>query len=114
MPGRASSSTFRELHIIWIFLGLNTLYVISNIFFIQMDKNSNFGNVEHAKLRDIKDGYEALQRQPAGEEYDLELPPRIARSEAHIWRVRIYISLCVLVLLVTWISFGFVMGYRSS
>jgi len=112
-PARASTSTFRELHIIWIFLGLNTLYVISNIFLIRLDKKSNFGNVEHAKLQDIKEGYKALERQSTGEEYDLALPARIARSDVHIWRVRIYISLYVLVLLATWISFGVVMGYTS-
>lgn len=70
--------------------------------------------MEHAKLQDIKEGYKALERQSTGEEHDLALPTRIARSDVHIWRVRVYISLCVLVLLVTWISFGFVMGYRSS
>lgn len=70
--------------------------------------------MEHAKLQDIKDGYKALERQSTGEGYDLALPARIARSDVHIYRVRIYISLCVLVLLVTWISFGVVMAYKSS
>lgn len=114
-PGVPHESAFRELHIIWIFAGLNVLYVISNIFLIRLDKKSNHGNVEHAKLKDIKEGYKALERQSMGEEYDLSaLPARIARSGVHVWRVRFYITLCVLILLATWISFGFVMGYRSS
>ena len=80
-----------------------------------MDKTTNFGNVEHAKLRDIKEGYKALERQASGEEHEIgTLPPRIARSKVHVWRVRLYILICGLVLVVTWISFGFVMGYRWS
>jgi hypothetical protein len=114
-PENPNPSSFRELHVIWIFFGLNVLYVLSNIFFLGLDKNSNYGNIEHAKLHEIKEGYKALERQSAGEEYDLNsLPTRIARSAVHIWRVRFYIFLCVVVLLVTWISFGLAMGYRRS
>lgn len=108
-------SIFREIHVVWIFAAFNVLYVISNIFLIRMDKKSNYGNVEHAKLKDIKEGYKALERQSDGEEYDLvALPTRIARSEVRVWRVRLYITLCIIVLLVTWISFGVVMGYKGS
>jgi hypothetical protein len=110
----ANPSTFRELHIIWIFVGLNVLYVISNIYFIILDKKSNHGNVEHAKLHDVTEGYKALERQSTGEDYDSALPARIARSSIQVWRVRLYIFLCGLLLLVTWISFGVAMGYRRS
>ena len=82
-----------------------------------MDKNSNHGNVENAQLRDIKEGYNRLERMSmtGGEEYDLNaLPVKIVKSRVRIWRVRVYICLCGVVLLVTWISFGVVMGYRRS
>lgn len=108
-------TTFRELHIIWIFVVLNVLYVISNIFFIRLDKKSNYGNVEHAKLRDIKEGYKALERQANGEDHDSNVvPTRVAKSGIHIWRVRLYIALLGFVLLSTWISFGVVLGYKGS
>jgi hypothetical protein len=114
-PQLANPSSFRELHIIWIFVGLNVLYVISNIYFILLDKKSNFGNVEHAKLHDIKEGYKALERISTGEDSDERaLPARIARSSIQVWRVRLYIFLCGVILLATWISFGVVMGYRRS
>jgi hypothetical protein len=114
MP-RRHDSIFREIHIVWIFSALNVLYVISNIFLLRLDKKSNHGNVEHAKLKDIKEGYKALERQSGEEEYDLvALPARIARSEVHVWRARLYITLCIIVLLATWISFGVVMGYKGS
>lgn len=96
-------------------MGLNILYVFSNLIFIRMDKSTNFGNIEHAKLHDIKEGYKALERQAPGEDYEIgRLPARIARSEVHVWRVRLYIFLCGLVLVATWISFGLVMGYHGS
>jgi hypothetical protein len=96
-------------------VGLNILYIFSNFIFIRMDKTTNFGNVEHAKLHDIKEGYKALERQASGEEYGIgTLPTRIARSEVHVWRVRLYIFVCGLVLVATWISFGLVLGYRGS
>ena len=80
-----------------------------------MDKKSNHGNVEHAQLRDIKEGYSALERMSTGEEYDLDaLPIKIAKSGLQVWRVRMYIGLCGVVLLLTWISFGVIMGYRRS
>lgn len=114
-PPAGGQPTFRELHVVWIFAGLNTLYVIANLLFIRLDKESNHGNVEHAKLHDIKEGYKALERQLTGEEIDINaLPVNIPRSQIQIWRVRLYIFLCALVLLVTWISFGVVMGYRRS
>jgi hypothetical protein len=108
-------STFREVHVIWILAGLNTLYVIANLLFIRLDKESNHGNVEHAKLHDIKEGYKALERQSTGEDVDLSsLPINLTQSKVHLWRVRLYIFLVALVLVITWISFGVVMGYRSS
>lgn len=71
--------------------------------------------MEHAQLRDIKEGYNALERMSTGEEYDLNaLPIKLQRSKVRVWRVRLYIGLCALVLLLTWISFGVVMGYRRS
>ena len=107
--------TFRELHVIWICAGLNTLYVIANLFFLRLDKESNHGNIEHAKLHDIKEGYKALHRQSTGEDVDLNsLPINISRSKVRIWRVRLYIFLVALVIVITWISFGVVMGYRRS
>ena len=77
---------------------------------------SNHGNVEYAQLRDIKEGYNALERMSTtGEEYDLnDLPVKLQRSRIRVWRVRVYIGLCALVLLLTWISFGVIMGYRRS
>jgi hypothetical protein len=96
-------------------VGLNVLYIFSNFIFIRIDRTTNFGNVEHAKLHDIKEGYKALERQASGEEHGIgTLPTRIARSEVHLWRVRLYIFVCGLVLVATWISFGLVMGYRGS
>ena len=112
---RQLQTTFEEIHIIWIFVGLNVLYIFSNLIFIQMDRRMNFGNIEHAKLHEIKEGYKALERRASGEEYEIgTLPARIARSELHVWRVRLYIFLCGLVLVATWISFGLVIGYRGS
>jgi hypothetical protein len=114
-PELANPSKFRELHVIWIFVGLNVLYVISIVIFLWMDKAANHGNVEHAQLRDIKEGYNALERMSTGEEYDFDtLPIKLPRSKLRVWRVRFYICLCGLVLLLTWISFGVVMGYRRS
>lgn len=80
-----------------------------------MDKTLNHGNVEHAQLRDIKEGYNVLERMSTGEEYDLDgLPIKLQRSKVQVWQVRLYIGLCGLVLLLTWISFGVIMGYRRS
>ena len=95
---------FREGHVIWILVGLNTLYVIANVFFVRLDSKSNCGNVEHAKLQDVKEGYSTLEQ----ETQERSIPAFTVQK----WRVRIYISLCVLVLVVTWISFGVVMGYK--
>jgi len=118
-------------------VGLNVLYVISNIIFLRLDKRVNFGNVEYGQLGDGKKGYTALEGRTFGEdsavgrmstgdtavegrsrsfgEYDLDaLPVKVATTGIHIWRVRIYICLCGLVLLFTWISFGIIMGYRRS
>jgi len=87
--------------------------VISNIYFIYLDKRSNFGNIEHAKLHEMKEGYNALEREH-GEEYDLDrLDTRVSNSKMQVWKVRLYITLCGIVILLTWISFGMVMGYRS-
>lgn len=88
--------------------------MISNLYFIYLDRKSNFGNIENAKLHDIKEGYSALERQP-GEEHDLDtLHTRVAQSNIQVWKVRLYITLCGIVLLLTWISFGIVMEYRRS
>jgi hypothetical protein len=114
-PDLADPSTFREIHVIWIFTALNTLYVISILLLLRLDKKSNFGNVEHAKLREIKEGYKALERLASGEMNELPaLPTRIARSNLQVWRVRAYMGMVFIVLLATWISFGVVMGYRRS
>ena len=112
--------------------------MISNIIFLRLDKTSNHGNVECGRLGDSKKGYTALEGRTFGEdtavermsrgedtavegrsgsfgEHDLDaLPSKIPTSGIHIWRVRIYICLCGLVLLLTWISFGVIMGYRRS
>jgi hypothetical protein len=98
---------FREVHIIWILAGLNTIYVVANIFFIRLDVKSNNGNVEHAKLHDVKEGYKALAQAETHE-------TTIVRSSIQIWRVRWYIFLCGLVLVAAWISFGVVMGYKHG
>ena len=69
-----------------------------------LDKKSNFGNIEHAKLHDINEGYEALQR---GEENVLErASTRINKSSVSICRVRMYMCIVGIVLVGTWISFG--------
>jgi hypothetical protein len=104
-PEVADPSAFQEIHVIWIFVGLNLLYVISNLYFIRLDKRSNNGNVEHAKLQDVKEGYESIERQTEDS---------IHMRMLHIWRVRLYIALLAFVLAITWISFGVALGYRRS
>jgi hypothetical protein len=110
-PELAHPSIFREAHIIWIFLGLDVLYIIANIFFIRLDKRVNNGNVEHAKLQDIKEGYKSLERQRIDGYQD---PLSGTRPVLHVWRVRLYIALLFAVLATTWISFGVALGYRRS
>ena len=114
-PELVNPATFRETHVIWIFTALNTLYVISILLLLRLDRKSNLGNIEHAKLHDIKEGYKVLEQQSSGDVTESNiLPARIARSKLQVWRVRIYIGLGFVVLLATWISFGVVMGYRRS
>lgn len=110
-PELAHPSIFREAHIIWIFLGLNVLYIIANIFFLRLDKRVNNGNVEHAKLQDIKEGYKLLERQRTD---GYEDPLSRTRPVLPVWRVRLYITLVFVVLTTTWISFGIALGYRRS
>jgi len=114
-PELVNPATFRETHVIWIFTALNTLYVISILLLLRLDRKSNLGNIEHAKLHDIKEGYKVLEQQSSGNLTESNiLPPRIARSKLQVWRVRIYMGLGFVVLSTTWISFGVVMGYRRS
>jgi hypothetical protein len=105
----ADSSTFREMHIIWTFLALNLLYVMSILYLIRIDRTSNNGNVEYAKLKDVKEGYKTLERRTTGDTMQIKAAGSLQR-----WRVRVYIFLVALVLAFTWISFGVALGYRRS
>ena len=105
-PDPADPALFQERDVIWILLLFNVLYMISIIIFIRLDQKLNLGNIEHAKSQDITD-YKCLGRAPSeGQDDMISVPKRTSSLEAHIWRVRVYIFLCVLVLVATWISFG--------
>jgi hypothetical protein len=96
--------------VIWILVGLNTLYVFANVLFMRLDRRSNLGNVEKAMLRDVKEDYAALGQDPL----DVVQPAEafLPKSTIKPWQTHLYIFLSVLVLVITWISFGIVMGYK--
>ena len=112
-PDRPDSALFLEAHVVWILLFFNVLYVISIILFIRLDQKLNFGNIEHAKLEDIK-YHKCLERvSREGQDVISSVAKGTAGSKAQVLRVRVYMFLCMLVLVATWISFGVITATRG-